>query len=185
MMLLFAINIIAYPILSHTITRTLPIHKTLYIDRNLSENELYTIIEAAWEWHQATHNLITYDVVRLPAKHIDANHSIIMVIIPVDFPEMIAMENAEEDKNHLAYYQDSGPIPYIGIVPDRIADKEYKTVIMHELGHSLGLSHNEGINGIGTLMYPNIDAGRDVITETDLHNLCKIYGCDADHLHDQ
>jgi len=183
--MLLVLNIIAVPILTHTVARVAPIHKTLYVDRNLSEDELYIIVGAAWEWHQATNGIVTYDVVRLPAKNIDVHNSIIIVIVSSDFPEMIALDGDDEERIHLAYYHETGPIPYIALVPYRISDADYKPVIMHELGHSLGLSHNEGINGIGTLMYPDIDAGANMITDADLHNFCKIYGCDANHLHDK
>lgn len=185
MVMLFILNIVAVPILTHTVDRIAPIHKTLYVDRNLSEDELCIIVGAAWEWHTATNGIVTYDVVRMPAKSIDIHNSIIIVIVSADFPEMIALDSASEDRTHLAYYHERGAVPYIALVPYRIADHDYKPVLMHELGHSLGLQHNEGIDGIGTLMYPNVDASASVITDTDLKNFCKIYGCDASHLHDE
>lgn len=185
MVMLFILNIVATPILTHTVARIAPIHKTLYIDRNLTEDELCTIVGAAWEWHQATNGIVTYDVVRMPAQNIDVKNSIIIVIVSADFPEMIALDSAEEDRSHLAYYYERGTIPYIALVPYRISNRDYKAVLMHELGHSLGLGHNDGIEGIGTLMYPNVDASASIITDTDLNNFCKIYGCDASHLHDE
>jgi predicted Zn-dependent protease len=76
-----------------------------------------------------------------------------------------------------------GAIPYIGIVRSRIEDYEFKEVMMHELGHVLGLKHNLGDDGTGTLMYPDVNLGSDTITDTDLKNFCKLYGCDVSKLH--
>jgi hypothetical protein len=185
MVLLFIINIVAVPILHHSAAHQLPVHKTLYIDRDLPEDEMCTIIGAAWEWHIATNGLVNYDVVRMPATGIDASNSIIILVISPDFPNMVALDSADPEGIHLAYYYEKSVIPYIGIVPSRIDERSFKTVVMHELGHSLGLPHNEGWEGIGTLMYHDITVGADFITDTDLHNFCKLYKCDATHLHDE
>jgi hypothetical protein len=185
MVLLFIINIVATPILHHDALRQLPVHKTLYVDRNLSEDEMDIIIGAAWEWHIATNQLVVYDVVRMPAQNIDINNSIVIVIVSADFPDMIALDNLKPDGTHLAYYHEKSIVPYIGLVPFRINDKDYKTVVLHELGHSLGLKHNEGWEGIGTLMYPDVTLGATDITDYDLQAFCKLYGCDATRLHYQ
>src|SRR5271167_1411273 len=95
MIMIFGLNIIATPILQHTTKCTLPVHKTLYIDRNLSEDELAIITGAALEWHNATNGMVTYDVIRLPHKHIDVNNSIIVVIVSADFPEMISLDTED------------------------------------------------------------------------------------------
>lgn len=187
MIMLFGLNMVSEPILQHTIKRTIPIHKTLYIDRNLSEDELFIITAAAMEWHLATNGLVSYDVVRLPHRNIDIKNSIIIVIVSADFPEIIALDSVKqtEEGNHMGYYYDTGYVPYIGLVPGRIEDKEYRTVIMHELGHSLGMKHTDNIEGIGTLMYPDVSIGADKITDEDLKSFCQIYRCDVSKLHDQ
>lgn len=187
MLMLIGLNMVAAPILQHITKYTVPIHKTLYIDRNLSEEELFTITAAAMEWHLATNSLITYDVVRLPHKNIDIENSIVIVIVSADFPEIIALDSAEqqEEGTHMGYYHERGYVPYIGLVPGRIEDREYKAVILHELGHSLGMKHTDDVSGIGTLMYPNIDGGANKITDEDLQAFCQIYGCNASKLHDR
>lgn len=185
MVMLIGLNFISSPILQHSIKRTTPIHKTLYIDRNLSEDELDIITGAAYEWHTATNGMVNYDIVRLPHQNIDVSNSIVIVIVSADFPEIISLDSQSASYNHLGYYYQGGPIPYIALVPYRIEDKLYKTVVMHELGHSLGLRHSDILLGIGTLMYPNVDAGSNTITDADLQQFCQIYGCDANQLHDQ
>lgn len=177
MIMLAILNIVSTPILQHGVKHTIPVHKTLYVDRNLSDDDFDLIVSAAYEWHAATKNMVSYDVVRLPHQNIDAKNSIVIVIVSIDFPQVITLDTP--DTISLAYYDDSGTVPYIGLVPDRIQDAMYKTVIMHELGHSLGLKHSDIIEGIGTLMYPYIDIGSDKITHADLQQFCQIYGCDC------
>lgn len=184
-MMLIGLDIVSLPILQHHISRDLPVHKTLYVDRNLSNNDFDVIVSAANEWQSATHGLVKYDVVRMPAKNIDAKNSIIIVGVSEDFPEIIAFDSQDMDRTHLAYFDSGSSLPYIALVVSRISENEYKSVLMHELGHSLGLKHNTGDNGIGTLMYPDIDLGSDKITDIDLANFCKRYGCDASQLHDE
>lgn len=143
-----------------------------------------SIVASAWEWHTATKGMVNYNIVKLPAKNIDIENGIIICLVSPDFPEVIDLDTQRPDASHLAYYK-AAPMPYIGVIPNRIPEKDYRTVIIHELGHSLGLAHNNGLKGIGTLMYPNMDFESNYITDTDLENFCKLYKCDATQLHDE
>lgn len=183
--MLFVLNIIATPILQHKKEHlTLPVHKTLYIDRHFSDAEFIFITDAALEWETTTNEMVSYDVVRLPKKNIDTKNSIVIVLLSVDFPDIIALDT-EMDINHLGYYYGGGYVPYIGLVTERIADIDYKTIVMHELGHSLGLQHPDIQTGVGELMYYNINMGANYITENDLKQFCHLYKCDPSTLHDQ
>jgi hypothetical protein len=154
------------------------------VDRNFSEEEFGIITGAALEWHLATSGLVTYDVVRMPyGGAIDMRNSIIFINITPDFPEVIAQDTYSQAGNNVGFYDVKYMVPYIGLIPSRIDDKDYKAIVLHELGHSLGLEHNE--DEPGTLMYPSIDVGADYITDIDLQHFCKIYKCDASKLHDQ
>ena len=84
--------------------------------------------------------------------------------------------------NILGLFDKKSIIPCIILVSNRILENDYKAVVLHELGHSLGLEHNEGINGIDTLMYPSIDLGSNHITFRDGQQFCKLYHCDPNKL---
>lgn len=54
--------------------------------------------------------------------------------------------------------------------PESTYDIHLKSVIVHELGHVLGLSHNDHENGVmGSFLEPNIV--RDALTESDLKSV--------------
>lgn len=184
MILLFGINILAAPAFDRPAPKHLPVHKTLYVDRNLSEDQLDMVVSAAWEWHAATNGGVILDVMRMPTTTLQ-NDAVIVVVLSPDFPNIVYLDTADPNGIHLGYFYGTSGIPYIGIVPSRISEKDFKTVLLHEMGHALGLRHNEGIEGIGTLMYRDISIGADYVTDKDLKSFCKLYHCDAATLHDQ
>lgn len=158
------------------------VHTTLYLGHDFSPEEQEIILEAALEWSQATNHIVEYDVVVLPTKNtIDVTKSVVFVKESPDHPEIMLMDFASKTKT-LGLFNGRSQVPYIALVTERLDDENYKEVVLHELGHSLGLEHIKGTDGIGTLMYPYTDLGADFITETDLKKFCELYHCDASKL---
>ena len=158
------------------------VHTTIYVDRNFNDIEQEYIIEAAMEWGTATNHVAEFDVVQLPTREkIDVEHALIFIKVSADYPDIIIMDNIKKTTT-LGYYDSKSALPYIALVSDRLDDFNYKEVVLHELGHSLGLEHIEGEEGMLTLMYPYVDLGSDHITEKDLEQFCKLYHCDAKKL---
>ncbi len=158
------------------------IHTTIYLDRNFNEVEQEYIMRAALEWAEATNHIAEFDVVQLPTRDkIDIQHALIMVKVSADYPDIILMDNIKKTTT-LGYFDPKSPLPYISLVQDRLDDSNYKAVVLHELGHALGLEHIEGEEGILTLMYPYVDLGADHITKKDLEQFCKLYHCDVKKL---
>ncbi len=165
-------------------------HITLYLDRNFSEDESEIIMQAALEWTRATNHIIDYDVVQLPSKEkIYFKDSVFITKRSIDDPQIILMDFTGKNKT-LGVYERRG-VPYISIVADRLHSEDYKEVVLHELGHSLGIGHLEGDENIDTLMYPytsiNVDGiviktGNSHITKKDLIAFCKLYHCDVNNL---
>lgn len=167
----------------HSKTYPEQIHVNLYIDREFTEDEQEIIMTAALEWSTATNHIVEYDIIQLPTKDaIELDDSLIIVKYSPDNPRIILMD-ANENKTLGFYEGHDGPIPYIALVSDRLdLEIDYKEVVLHEMGHSLGLQHIKGEDGWNTLMYPYTDLGADHITEKDLEEFCKLYHCDVSKL---
>lgn len=154
------------------------VHKIIYLDRNFDDIEQEHIIMAALQWSEATNHIVEYDVVQLPSREkIDVTRALFFVKVSADYPDVVIMDNIKKTTT-LGYFQDRGPLPYISLIQDRLNEDNYEAVVLHELGHSLGLEHLEGPEGWNTLMYPYVDLGSDHITEKDLVQFCKLYKCD-------
>ena len=195
MCILFATYLYVVPIINQPpkpkkeIVYPTEIRETLYIDRNFTEFERLAIIEAAEECEDVTNGIVQYEIVQLPScDPIAIENALFIVKISVDEPEVLITNNQD---NILAHYTSRKGLPTIAIIANRIEDSQLKGVIMHEIGHAIGLEHQPADEDIGTLMYPytqitidelTIDISTDVITKTDLIQFCKLYNCDADQL---
>jgi Matrixin len=174
---------IATPMLQHKqAINTLPIHKTLYLSRDIYDDQMLHIVAATMEWNQVTNGDVTFDIKRLPYPKINPSDAIIMMNVTPDYPEIIILDNLNQYST-LAFFNDDSLLAYIGLIDVRIPNSDYDAVIMHELGHSLGLEHIKGIDGVGTLMCPTITLGASHITKEDLYQFCKLYHCDARKYH--
>lgn len=159
------------------------IHKTIYVDRRFNDDEVTYIAQAAITWTLTTNHIATLDVVRLPTHTIiDATDAVLILKVSPDFPEIILLDGQSHSDSTVGYFQEKSVIPYIEIVSSRLNDNDYKPVVMHEMGHALGLEHITGEKGIGTLMYPSVDYNNGEITNLDLEQFCKLYHCDPKKL---
>lgn len=164
-------------------TYQLPIHKTLYVHRQIYDEELLYLIQATIEWSEATNNKVIFDIRKLPVKDIDIIDSIIVMNVTSDDPGIILLDSIKQKKNRktLAYYNNDTGLAYIALVDERLNKYNYIQVIMHELGHAIGLKHLEDTDeNASSLMHPTINYGTTYITKLDLIELCKLYHCNIE-----
>lgn len=169
------------------------VHTTLYVDRNFDDEEFTSIVEAALEWSTTTNHIVEYDVVQLPLHNkqkVQLTNSIIFIKASPDTPEVIVLDSSQGNKT-LGFFNENAALPCISLVTDRLSLETYKAVVLHELGHSLGLRHLEGLENIDTLMFPYtsilinktvIPTGSEHITLRDGRQFCKLYHCDPNTL---
>lgn len=157
-------------------------HSILYLDKSFTDDEIDVVLDATLEWNKATGGRVNYDIIMLNSSNetIDFNRGILVNKLPADNIEILTLDFRNENIT-LGYFTNQGLMPHIAIVADRLDLDDYKTVVMHEIGHSLGLDHNEGDDGIGTLMYPTIELQSNYISETDIKNYCKLHHCKLKH----
>jgi Zn-dependent protease with chaperone function len=177
--LLFGLATEIYPA---TKEYTPTVHTTIYIDRSFDDFEQEIIISSAIKWEEATKHLVKYDIVQMPTHDkIDPKNSLFIVKVSPDNPEVIILDGVKRNTT-LAYYTEKWAAPTISVIALRLNEDIYEGVILHEMGHALGLDHIEGPVGYGTLMYPYASMSSDHITHKDLEQFCNLHHCDANKL---
>ena len=182
--LLFIFAELITPAVTRTVTvHHLPVHKILYLERDISDKEMSMALKATMEWNEVTNGEVTFDIKRLPQDNIDLTNAIIIIHVTPDFPDILLLDRVDKNTT-LGYCSSDTGITYIALVTDRFNNDEYTPILLHELGHALGLEHLKTIDGIGTLMYPSFDEGSNHITKTDLEQFCRLYNCDVTKFHE-
>lgn len=148
----------------------------------MSSEETNHVLTAALEWNEVTNGQVTFDVKRLPQENLVPSDAIVIFNVTPDYPEVLILDSLHHYTT-LGFYNAEGGLAYIALINDRIKEYDFDAIIMHELGHALGLDHIEGEDGIGTLMYPFVNLGSPHITDTDLKQFCKLYHCDESKFH--
>lgn len=161
------------------ITRPEYVNETIYLDKSFNKDEVDIIIQATWEWSKATENRVIYKVIQLNEhnNNVSMKNSILVNKFPADNIQILTLDYISNN-TVLGYYSNEHVVPNIGIVAERLENAAlYKEVVMHELGHSLGLEHDESDHGIGTLMYPSVELQSENITKADIEHYCEVHNC--------
>lgn len=181
-------NIISHPILNKYIQ---PIHKNkiIYLDvQSISTKDAILIFESTKHWEQKTKGLVKFSFKINPTNKdlLFANENEAVVIAAVSEEDWRVKDiNLKKKRGVLAFFTTRYSLPAIIIIPERIENDEnyYRSVIIHELGHAIGLDHNNIKNSI---MYPY--AGEDgpyFLTQDDMNQFCLKYFCDPNKLKNQ
>lgn len=165
-------------------------HTTIYVDRGFNNNEVEFIKDAAGEWSFETNHIVDFDVIQLPVKNLIYSNSLFILKKYSDDPKIIFMDLKSSNET-LGFFENKD-FPTIHLVSDRLTQENYKEVILHEMGHSIGLKHLTGLDNAFSLMYPysyiefndnvTIPAGSPYITKKDLIAFCKLYKCNVEEL---
>lgn len=179
---IFGIAVQVYP---EKINESKHIHRTLYVDSRFSEEEDLAIINVAKRWTAATNHIAEIDVAFMPTEIKDENTSLSIMVLneSPSFPPVVMLDRGNHNSTCGIYNGSEMEYPIIAIVDERINDINlFEQVVMHEVGHSLGLAHLTGDDNFFTLMYPITDLMAPGLTLKDLAAFCKIYHCDPSKL---
>lgn len=148
----------------------------LIVDSNFNLFERIFIEQAARQWELKTH-VASFSIKINNEKDIflDEN-SVYIYKISKSNPQVFALEN-NSSVEILGYYDKYSLIPSILIVSERLDDLNYTQIVMHEIGHAMGLKHNLEKGDDKTLMFPSINSSPSGITDKDIESFCKLYKC--------
>jgi len=157
------------------------VHKTLYVDKTFTNDEIEIIQEAILEWERCTNKIATFTIKEnfdsKDYSSINDVNAIILLKFKSNNP-MVKYLDLYHKNNLLGFYIKESIIPVIGIIPERVFTKDYYySLVLHEIGHSMGMSH---INDQDTVMYPLIDKSSIHLSESDLNEFCKIHKCKSE-----
>lgn len=156
------------------------VNKNLYVDSNFAYHDLLIIRSAAEMWGDSTNGRVKFNIIEnfnmRDFSKIEYNKNNLVICRVDEDSEMLSKYGKRVSSNILGYFDSDYSTPIIIVVPDRMTSiLYYRAVLMHEMGHSIGLKHSKEE---GTLMYPIADLASWELTKSDLANFCKNYFCE-------
>lgn len=134
---------------------------------SFSNEEIEIIHESCHEWEEATDNHVTFRFVS--GKGTDS-----LIVVRSD-----SLSHIKEERG-LAAVTDWVPWERGGAItmPNNVAPEQFRLLMLHELGHALGLDHDRK----GTIMFPGTGNASDFITCEDVTQFCEVNDCQSDNM---
>lgn len=158
---------------------------TIYISNSFSVLQKKLILGAIHEWRRATDPIFIFDIkytnisnetIQIyPFKQEESYNTIFIMLAPLAW--------APSNKS-AGYYTAQYGTNYIGMLDrdiELVNEELYTNVVIHEIGHVLGLEHLDIAHKTIMTSFGNNSSG--CITQLDLKNLCQIWCCDYTKLH--
>lgn len=153
----------------------------VYIDAQFTSEERSAIVAAAEEWNTVLNGYRRYDVQEKP---FDMDYSVITKMFNTDQGLLVLrrtvadIEDEPDLENALAWVPGLGA-PLVYVVADRIGTRDLKSIVLHEIGHTLGVDH---IRIKGTLMFPYYPFGRTCVDEVTVAAVATLRRYERSHL---
>jgi len=167
----------------------------VYIAPEFSDSERSNIIEGILMWERATSGLIVWHLLPYeslstnpphPADGSNENERAVLFRRAVSSDEWVLAWSAEHGhkKNLMGLCQgdSSTELAWLWLVENRLPTTVAEVVIAsHEFGHALGLDHIDDKSSVMSEYYNNTVR---CLSQHDLAEFCKKYGCDPTVLHE-
>lgn len=155
--------------------------RNIFIPDDFSSDQMEDIKTALNEWTEKTNYSVQFNIFEHYDKRIMKllpyrEGNIVILTIPPETPIVVNMEKEMETGNIiLGLWVANDSIPTIYIVSSRIYDRmTYTAVILHEVGHAMGLDHNPNE---ASVMYKSQDKSSKHLMPTDIAAFCHIHYC--------
>lgn len=160
------------------------VHKTIYVSNDFGLDDMTLIEEAASEWKLETNGIVSFTIIygfdgALYNSLNNKSDSMVMTRAMID-DFIINHLDKNVHSMVLGYFLTEFGVQNILLVPGRmLGDSYYRAVIIHEMGHSIGLPHMDEDD---TIMAPSMDRSAYHLSKKDMDWMCRVYYCDSEKL---
>jgi hypothetical protein len=140
--------------------RTHTEHWAVTVSDKFTEAQEKQIEDALDEWNYTLNGYGHYDLVKKNANDIEVELALFGTLATdqgLVFTTVSVLDESVQP-GVLAWVEDLGA-HHVFVVSDRIGSRDFKTIVMHEMGHTLGLEHVDVRGSLMGAFYPANETG--------------------------
>lgn len=141
-------------------------HYDVYVDPAFESEQRQSIVNAVIEWEVDTEETVTFDIVNQKSSRNP------LIVITASNKTFL---HKHHHSTTVGYADFRGVDTNVFIDVDE-TPRDFHEIALHELGHALGLDHNDAT---GTIMYEWTNQASSFLTCSDMVSFCKEWGCNA------